>query len=125
MKTCTTNSSVCSDKKLECMCTWKYTYFPQLGEWNDNYAQFTIYFPGLGNCAESGCWRIATSNDLIYQCLVKVWKGQAHNTNCYTGIKWDDDFDYMNTGEFEYITYHYTDEERKHFFTNNCIVIGE
>ena len=97
MKACVTNSSVCCDNKSECTTVWKYTYFPHLMEWNSDYAQFTIYFPGLGVCVSdiindprSGGWKIASSNDFVEQCLVKVWKGQSYRSYCF-----DNNIDYQ------------------------------
>lgn len=94
MKTCATNSSACPVIHNKCECAWKYGYLPQLNEWNSSYAQYTIYFPGLGVCVSdiinaprSGGWKIAGSNDFIEQCLVKVYKGQPYNTDCFNHIK--------------------------------------
>ncbi len=99
MKICTINSSDnCSDKKAKCICTWQYSYNPQLHYWNNSWASYMVYFEGLGECVEdvfnsprSGGWKAAVENVYIEQSLVKVWFGEEYNTDCYTHPGYDGD----------------------------------
>ena len=111
------------------MCAWQYTYNPVLREWNKDYSPYSVYFIGLGNCADdilnsprSGGYKVAMSNSYIEQSYVKVWIGQSYNTDCFTHhchqdkgteFLWDED-------EPVFITDYFSDEDRKELFTNPC-----